>query len=101
MNVQFVCSVYICKIYFVSWLVHDNLTLPWLDRLFQVIEHIDDVLALLNLVSLVRQAGWLTSRYRSLKCVCEYPEVSTLNSITLDIFPSQEIAKIFSLNVID
>lgn len=40
--------------YFGSWLVHDILSC--LDRLFQVIELIDDVLALLNLVSLVRQA---------------------------------------------
>lgn len=63
-NVQFICSI--VKMYFLSWLVHDNLTLPCLDRLFQVIEHIDDVLALLNLVSLVRQAERLTSKYRSL-----------------------------------
>lgn len=76
-----------------SWLVHDNLALPCLDRLFQVIEHIDDVLALLNLVSLVRQAGWLTSRYRLLKCVCEYPEVSTLNSVTLTYFQVRKMQR--------
>lgn len=86
--------------YFVSCLVHNNFALPCLDRLFQVIEHIDDVLALLNLVSLFRQAGWLTRRYRSLTCVCEYPKVYMLNSIT-DIFPSQKNTKIFSFDVAD
>lgn len=85
--------MYCCKIYFVSCLVHDNLTLPCLDRLFQVIEHIDDVLALLNLVSVVRQAEWLAGSYRSLKCVCEYPKVSTLNSVTLTYFQVRKIQK--------
>lgn len=82
-----------CKTYFGSSLVHD--ILPCLDRLFQVIELIDDVLALLNLVSLVRHAGCLTSKYRSLflKSVSAYPKVSNLNSITLPDFQVRKIQR--------
>lgn len=81
-----------CKTYFGRWLVYDILSS--LDRLFQVIELIDDVLALLNLVSPLRHAGCLNSKHQSflLSSVCTYLKVSNLDSIA-DRFPSQEDIK--------